>query len=84
MRMSIRAAGKLLALVSNAAQKHQDYTYQNIANNIHHEINFTKEVGSFVKETLEVDIKFSDVDRHILTRLLHERKDVLRFPQIRE
>ena len=80
MKMSIAAAKKLYIFVSRKALKEQDYTYQNIADLVHQELTFAKEMSFFVKESLEVDINFSDIDRHILTRLLREEKNVLRVP----
>lgn len=80
MKMSMTAAEKLYAFVSRKALSEQDRTYQNIADRVHQELTFTKEMSSFVKESLEVDINFSDIDRRILTRLLREEKNVLRIP----
>lgn len=80
MKMSMVAAEKLYAFVSRKALSEQDRTYQNIADRVHQELVFTKEMSSFVKESLEVDINFNDIDRRILTRLLREEKNVLRIP----
>lgn len=80
MKMSMTAAEKLYAFVSRKALKEQDRAYQNIADCVHQELTFTKEMSFFVKESLEVNINFSDIDRRILTRLLREEKNVLRIP----